>query len=254
MKSCCLKYFPMGNAVILVGVLLALPQNARAQAPVYTGEAKVAGASVLGLVNVSIEDTGQLPGSGGSLSTQLLHAAVPGVLDLNLLSASTNGANNQTNSAASVANTTVIVPGIYITADVLTSNATTSCSAGQASASGSSVITALQVNGLSITVTGQPNQTIPLLVGSLVINEQISSVSISPSLSSADMLVNALHLTVIGVADVVVSSSHAGTSCKGPRSCGGFFGLSSNEKLRLLQTNPAETTDSRRALDIMPCF
>jgi hypothetical protein len=252
MKLRCLKCFPVGAAILACG-LFASAQSAEAQTLTYSGEAKVAGASVLGLINVSIEDTGQLPSSGGSLSKQLLHATVPGVLDLHLLSASTNGANNETDSHASVATATVTVPGIYITADVLTSSATASCSVGQASASGSSVITALHVNGLSITVTGQPNQTIPLVVGSLVINEQISSITTSPSLSSGDMLVNALHLSVTGVADVVVSSSHAGVSCSGQGPCP-FSLRSRNDPLHLRQTSPAEVPESRwLALDI-PCF
>jgi len=201
--------------IALAAALLALPQSGRAQSPVYSGEAVVASAKVLGLVNVSLEDTGPLPSSGGSLSTQLLQASVPNLLSLNLLSASTSGANNQTNSAASVANVSVGVAGIYIAASVLDSNATASCSPGQASASGNSTIADLTVNGLTITVTGAPNQTIPLLVGALVINEQISTISTSPSLSVGDMLVNALHLSVLGIADVVISSSHAGLKCQG---------------------------------------
>src|SRR5262249_3663311 len=128
---------------------------------------------------------------------------------------STTGANSRTDSAASVANVTLNVAGIYITASVLTSNASAACQPGQASASGTSTITALTVNGLSVTVTGQPNQTVPLVVGSLIINEQISSTSASPAFSSADIVVNALHLKVNLIADVVISSSHAGMKCGG---------------------------------------
>jgi hypothetical protein len=47
-----------------------------------------------------------------------------------------------------------------------------------------------------------------------VINEQVSTVSNSPSDASATMLVNALHLRVIGVADVAISSSMAGIACQ----------------------------------------
>ena len=62
-------------------------------------------------------------------------------------------------------------------------------------------------------VTGAPNQTIPLLLGSLVINEQISSIVNTPTFTSADLLVNALHLKIAGIADVVISSSHAAVAC-----------------------------------------
>jgi len=217
MRSHTPKSFRPPLEALAAACLIALPAIAWAQQPTttYIGEAVVADAKVLGLVNVSLEDTGRLPSSGGSLSTELANADIPGLLDVQLLQASTNGANHQTNSAASVANVTLSVAGVYITASVLTSNAAAFCQPGHASANGSSTIAALTVNGLSITVTGQPNQTIPLIVGSLVINEQISSITTSPNVSSADMVVNALHLRVDFLADVVISSSHAGMSCTG---------------------------------------
>jgi hypothetical protein len=162
------------------------------------------------VLNASIEDTGALPATGGSLSTELLALNVPTLLDLHLLSASTSGANSETDSAASVTQVTLTVAGINITASVLTSNATATCAP---QVSGTSAIADLKVNGLRVRVTGAPNQTIPLLVGSLVINEQISSVVNSPTSTSADMLVNALHLKVLGIADVAISSSHAAVSC-----------------------------------------
>jgi hypothetical protein len=205
------------SMVLAAACLFALPGTGRAQTPstTYIGEAAVAVVKVLGIANVSLEDTGPLPKSGGSRSAELAHVNIPNLLDLNLLDATTNGANNRTNSAASVANVTLSVAGIYITASVLTSNATAFCETGNASVSGASTIAALTVNGLSVNVTGQPNQTIPLIVGSLVINEQISSTTISPQVSSADIVVNALHLRVDLLADVVISSSHAGMRCLG---------------------------------------
>jgi hypothetical protein len=196
--------------VVLAGSILVLAQIASAQSVTYTGEAAVAKVNVLGVVSASIEDTGPLPANGGSLSTELLSANLPDVLSLNLLSASTNGENNQVNSSASVAQVNLSAAGVNVAASVLTSNATAACSP---SVTGSSTIAGLTVNGLKVKVTGAPNQTIPLLVGSLVINEQISSVSNSPTSTSADMLVNALHLRVAGIADVVISSSHAAVSC-----------------------------------------
>jgi hypothetical protein len=63
---------------------------------------------------------------------------------------------------------------------------------------------------------GEPNQTVPLLVGSLIISEQIGSLSSSSCGGSANMRVNAIHLTVLGIADVVISSSQAGVSCTPP--------------------------------------
>jgi hypothetical protein len=200
-------------AVLPIG-LAAWPPVAKAQSPVYTGEAVVASVNVLGL-QTAISDTGPLPRSGGSLSTQLASIDLPGLLDLSLLTASTTGGSDRTSSQASVANVNVTAAGVGISASVLTSNATAqACGSSSPSVAGGSNIANLVVNGLSITVTGAPNQTIPLLVGSLIINEQTSSVSNSSSGASADMVVNALHLQVLGVADVVISSSHAGVSCQ----------------------------------------
>jgi hypothetical protein len=173
----------------------------------------VASVDVLGVVNVAISDTGQLPASGGSLSAQLADVDLPGLLDLQLLSADTDGESNQTNSEASEVNLTLSVAGVHIQASVLTSNATAFCSSNNATVGGTSSIAAFTVNGRSIKITGAPNQTIPLLVGALVINEQISSIVNTMNYTSADMMVNALHLRVNGLASVVISSSHAGITC-----------------------------------------
>jgi hypothetical protein len=203
-------------AAALLPVFLAVwPPITHAQTTTYAGEGIVASVNVLGL-KTNIADTGALPSSGGSLSTQLASANIPGVLSLGLLSASTTGGDFRTSSQASAANVSLTAAGIGITASVLTSNATaTACGSQSPAVSGGSNIANLVVNGQSITVTGAPNQTVPLLIGSLIINEQISSVNSSSAGSSADMVVNALHLKVAGLADVVISSSHAGVSCGG---------------------------------------
>jgi hypothetical protein len=68
--------------------------------------------------------------------------------------------------------------------------------------SGSSGIANLSINGVPIVVTGDANQTISIPGGQVVVNEQI----ISPSGAT----VNAIHVTVSGVADVVIASATAG--------------------------------------------
>jgi hypothetical protein len=50
---------------------------------------------------------------------------------------------------------------------------------------------------------------VPLLVGRVFINEQTSA-------GPGDITVNALHVIVTGVADIVVSSAHADISCAAP--------------------------------------
>jgi hypothetical protein len=201
------------TAALLPICLAAWPAIGKAQTT-YTGDAVVAAVDVLGL-NLALSDTGPLPRSGGSQSAQLLSIDLPGTLDLSLLTASTVGGSDVTTSQASVANVSVTAAGVAISASVLTSNATAkACGSTSPSVGGGSTIANLMVNGISVTVTGAPNQTVPLVVGTLIINEQVSSVSNSLFGPSADMLVNALHLKVLGLADVVISSSHAGVSCK----------------------------------------
>ena len=209
-------------AALLPLCLAAWPDIGNAQTTTYTGEALGASVNVLG-IKTAISDTGPLPSSGGSLSTQLASVNLPGVLALHLLTATTTGGLYRTSSQASVANVSVTAAGIGISASVLTSNATAqACGSSSPSVAGGSNIADLVVNGQSITITGAPNQTVPLLIGSLIINEQISSVISSSSGASSDMLVNALHLKVAGIADIVISSSHAGVSCAGSQ-CNPLF-------------------------------
>src|SRR5207302_8714139 len=90
---------------------------------------------------------------------------------------------------------------------------------GVATVSGSSDIFDLVVTGQAIVVSGAPNQTIPLPIASIIINEQQSSVRGN----TGDITVNALHIVVDGIADVVISSAHADITCGGPVCPGGDF-------------------------------
>ena len=71
--------------------------------------------------------------------------------------------------------------------------------------SGSSFVDNLAINGVPIAVTGDPNQTVAIPGGQIVINEQTIS-------STGQAVVNALHVTVTGIADVVLASASAGIS------------------------------------------
>ncbi|HLK67364.1 MAG TPA: choice-of-anchor P family protein [Bryobacteraceae bacterium] len=212
----------MTAAFLLAGVAV-WPTTVHAQnTPTYTGEAFGASVNALG-IKTTVSDTGALSSSGGSLSTQLAGIDLPGLLDLHLLTASTNGSNSVTSSQASVANISVTAVGVSITASVLTSNASAqSCAAGNPAVTGGSTIANLVVNGQPITVTGAPNQTVPLLIGSLIINEQSSAVYSNAFGSGASITVNALHLKVAGLAEVIIASSSAGVSC-GSNGCSLLF-------------------------------
>ena len=69
-------------------------------------------------------------------------------------------------------------------------------------AMGTASVTDLSVNGVPISVTGAPNESIAIPGGRIVVNEQ--------STSAGSTVVNALHIIVGGVADIVIASAAAG--------------------------------------------
>jgi hypothetical protein len=177
------------------------------QATSFSGRATVVQAGVLGLTPVVLVDAGPLPPSGGSEQASLLNASVPGLLTAEVLHASTIGEGNASRSEASVAQLALTVGGNTIAADFLEARATAMCTSSGATASGSADVATLSVNGQTITISGQPNQTVPLPNGQVIINEQTSA-------GSGDITVNALHVIVTGVANVIVSSAHADITCQ----------------------------------------
>src|SRR5438128_1649127 len=210
-----------GSCVLTVSLLLSLlswpAQSASANNTTFSGEATVVQATVLGLPPVVLSDTGALDSTGGAREASLLDANVPGLLTAEVLHASTVGQGQRSSSEASVANVTLTVGGNTISAGLLRARATAECHNGTASVSGSSEIVNLVVNGQTIAVSGAPNQTIELPLGSfIIINEQRSA-------RAGDLTVNALHVMVDGVADVIISSAHADITCGGPVCPGGDF-------------------------------
>src|SRR5438093_5859122 len=206
-------------SLLLMSLLFWPAQSASANNTTFSGEATVVQATVLGLPPVVLSDTGALDSTGGAREASLLDASVPGLLTAEVLHASTVGQGQRSSSEASVANVTLTVGGNTITAGLLRASATAECHNGTASVSGSSEIVDLVVNGQAVVVSGQPNQTISLPVGRVIINEQQSSVSGN----TGDITVNALHVVVDGSADVVISSAHADITCGGPVCPGGDF-------------------------------
>src|SRR5207245_7006008 len=107
---------------------------------------------------------------------------------------------DEVDSEASLANLNMTVAGIGITADSVMARASQVLGAA---GSGSSTLSNLAINGTPIAVTGDPNQTIWVPGGQVIINEQTIS-------STGTAVVNAIHVTVTGVADVVIASATAG--------------------------------------------
>jgi len=122
------------------------------------------------------------------------------VLSGEILRAVTIGWPDQVASETSLANLTMTIGGTGISAGFVMARALAVL--GQASTA-DSMINNLSVNGMPITVTGNPNQRVPVPGGQVVINEQTVSLNGSTT-------VNAIHATVLGVADVVIASATAG--------------------------------------------
>jgi len=128
-----------------------------------------------------------------SISTFLVSAEVP--------SARVIGYVDEIASDSYLASLNLTLAGITITAG--SAEAAARAALDGSSRIATSYISNLTVNGLQITIDGTVNQTVPLPGGQVVINEQ-------QILSDGTLVVNALHATVYGVADVVVASAVAG--------------------------------------------
>lgn len=188
----------------------------------FSGQGTAVKATVLGFLPLTLVDTGPLPPQGGTLSDSLLSAnALGGSLTTGTLEATTSGQGDQSDAEASVENLSLNLLGLVgVQASVIQANASTACTANDdAVAVGSSLVVGLIVNGQTINVTGNKNQTVSLNVlglktAKIVINEQIKS----QSGENGSMTVNALHITLVDllgvtVADVIISSAHADITC-----------------------------------------
>jgi uncharacterized Zn-binding protein involved in type VI secretion len=202
----------------------AIPVSGWQTQDAFSGEATVLRATittVLGITTtVDIVDAGPLPSSGGAFEKSQLTVNVSGLATAEVAHAATIGQGNHSDSEASVANLILTVAGNTIVADLLMASAEAKCENGAASVAGDANIAGLFIDGAPIAISGQPNQTIQLPVGKLIINEQSSSVSGN----TGSITVNALHVVVAGVAgvaDVVVSSAHADITCGGVPECEG---------------------------------
>lgn len=164
--------------------------------------------------------TGTLDPSGGTVDASLLVATIPSSLTGGAVSLSGGVVHSAasgliaTHSESSMADMSLTISGNEITADFLMARSAASC--GPA-VSGSAQVINLIVNGQPITVTGTPNQTVTLPNGSVVINQQSSSVSGS----SATLTVTALRVNTVDavtgqpLADALLGTVAAEIQCEG---------------------------------------
>jgi len=166
-----------------------------------TGAASAVSATLLG-ITTALGSTGTLSGVNDSRDASMVIGSLPAGLAGETLSASAISWTDQVASEASLANLNMSVAGIGVSADFVMAQASQVLGAA---GSGSSTISNLAINGVPINVTGAPNQTVAIPGGLVTINEQ----SIS---STGTAVVNAVHVSVAGVADVVIASATAGIS------------------------------------------
>ena len=186
-------------SAMVAAALWAWPTVGAAQT--VSGNASAARVTTFGLSGSTtvLADTGTLAGTTDARDASQVTASVPSVLSGEVLRATTIGWPDQVASEASLASLSLSVGGTGISADFVMATATAVLGAA---GSGTSLINNLSIGGVPIEVTGEPNQTISIPGGQVVINEQ--------AVSAAGTTVNALHASVTGVADVVIGSATAG--------------------------------------------
>jgi len=196
-----LRPWNISRVLAIAASLLAWPAVGAAQT--VTGQAAGVQATVfslLGGTTLGLANTGALSGPTDALRASQLAGNLPlAALTAEVPSATTIGYPDQVNSVVSLANLALSIAGSTIGADLLTSRATATLNGGGA---GSSSVSNLLLNGAPVPVSGAPNQMVSIPGGQMVINEQLTS--------PTGIVVNALHITVGGVADVVIGSAVAG--------------------------------------------
>jgi len=194
--------FGFSLAAAVLGGLLLWPAVGSAQLPLPVPTPTLGPVGTLLGSTAVLGGTGTLvAGTSDVLQASSVTGGIPSLLTGETLHAVTIGYPDQIDSEASLAALALNVAGTSIGADFVMSRAT----AVAGGATGASNIDGLAINGAPIPVTGDPNQTIGIPGGFVVLNEQ-------QTLPDGTLVVNALHAIVSGVADVAVASATAGLS------------------------------------------
>jgi hypothetical protein len=192
--------------VCLMAILVFSPLASFAQASSFSGEAVALRVHAVG-ISLSAADTGSLPSTGGNLSTSLASVNVLGLASADALTSTASGSGTSSQSESRLARVSLL--NGLVTANVVDSNSSATCSGSTASTSGSVQIVGLVAAGQSIAVSN-PNLAISLPGGiSLIVNEQTSS----SGGNTGSITVNALHVTGPSI-DIVVASAQSGITCQ----------------------------------------
>lgn len=191
--------------LITLALMWAWPATGEAQT--VAGEASVVRAIVLGATSLlpattTLADTGPLSAINSALDTSMDTGNVPSLVTAEVLSAGTISWPDEVDSVASLGNVNLNVAGSGIHADSVLARASQVLGgAGY----GTSIINNFSINGIPIAITGAANQMVGIPGGQVIVNEQTIS-------QSGAAVVNAIHVIVTGVADVVLASATAGIS------------------------------------------
>ena len=170
-----------------------LPADSNAQN--VSGQARAVQATVaspFGITTSILADTGTLSGPTDARDASQLTGSIGSLLSAETLHATAIGWPDQAASEASMAGLALTIAGNTISAGFVQARAVAGANGFR-----TATIDELTINGVPIDVSGAPNQTISIPGGSIVINEQQPGV------------VNALHIAINGVADVVIASARA---------------------------------------------
>lgn len=168
----------------------------------YSGRAVVVGVNLAGMP-FTWGDTGELPEEGGMRQASFLAFDEAGVASGEIGHSSVIGQVDRTRAEASVGGVALNANGVVIEVDFAMARALAMFQAGGGTGlAGASEIGVLHVAGTPVVVTGEPNQSVSLPNGRLVINEQI--------ITDTSITVNALHVVLDGGAELVVASARAG--------------------------------------------
>ncbi|HEV8348378.1 MAG TPA: choice-of-anchor P family protein [Vicinamibacterales bacterium] len=189
------------SLIALCSVLAVLASAVPATAQSVSGQARAIQASVVnplgGITTTVLVDTGTLSNSSDAREASSPTGTVTSLVTGSVLHATAIGWTDQAAAEASVGELRVTAGPAAVTADFVMARAkAVTGSAGTAAVN----IDGLMINGLPVTVTGIPNQTITIPGGNMVINEQ--------STGSTGTVVNALHI-ITAAADVVIASATA---------------------------------------------
>lgn len=190
-------------AALLFAGILTWPALGVAQE--VTGQGRAVQATVLGVTS-TLADTGTLSSEDDARGASVLSGAISSLGTAETLHAATISSVfgwdslDSVASEASLGNLDLGVAGNTINADLVMARALAPVSGSNV---GTTSIDGLTINGFPVDVTGAANQTVSLVGGRIIINEQQTT-------PTGDLVINALHIIVDGVADVVLGSATAG--------------------------------------------